>query len=513
MFTSEFVCLLEFLLQDFVLQAIFLFRKLYSERIVISRSPPIMFYETFKIDFSALILIFSIKGPWTFGYDDFGDDWGDWDHNYHNFHHLEHLEHPHDHAGHGKAEVPSAADKKYHLVPIEPFYGGWGFPARGYGYGLGRGYGYGYGIGPGVGYWPASYGIGVRHHGFGHHGVLNHFPLGGCIGGLYRDVIHKGSKKPTRRCLFGRIGHPLGGWYGWGSWPWGGYGDFAGHGSFGGDVGGGLYGNFYGIVPLIRGGRGFLYGKGAIPKGDKQEFASSRQGVVYPYVGYGPWASYPWWGDWWGGHGHHGWGSFGHGAHHGGIGYGRRAGYGHGVGLHCRDIVPNDDENDNENKGKSKRFCVPIGYHGGYGWPFWHGYPGAGLGMYGWGWPWYKSKVPKGEKGESSESKKAEKSNEKDGKKAGKDLKSTQRDEIPGPDHKPEKKQTIHVGYGYASGDNYRLGYGFGGMGGVSGFSGAAHGSSLSLDDGHAESAYKKSIMPSQKENSPLPENVKEVNT
>jgi len=324
---------------------------------------------------------------------------------------------------------------------------------------------------------------------------------------LYRDVIHKGSKKPTRRCLFGRIGHPLGGWYGWGSWPWGGYGDFVGHGSFGGDVGGGLYGNYYGMIPLLRGGRGFLFGKGAIPKGVKEDSASSRQGVVYPYVGYGPWASYPWWGDWWGGHGHHGWGSFGHGAHHGGLGYGHRGGYGHGVGLHCRDIVPNDDDDNNESKGRSKRFCVPIGYHGGYGWPFWHGYPGAGLGMYGWGWPWYKSKVPKGEKGASSEPKKAEKSNEKDGKKASKDLKSTQRDEIPGPDQKQEKKQTIHVGYGYASGDNYRLGYGMGGMGGVSGFSGQGIGG----DETHAQATVKKSIMPSQKENSPLPENVKEV--
>jgi len=30
-----------------------------------------------------------------------------------------------------------------------------------------------------------------------------------------------------------------------------------------------------------------------------------------------------------------------------------------------------------------------------------------------------------------------------------------------------EKKQTVHVGYGYASGDNYRLGYNRGGMGGI----------------------------------------------
>ena len=354
---------------------------------------------------------------------------------------------------------------------------------------------------------------------------MSHYPTGGCIGGLYRDVIHKGSKKATRRCLFGRIGHPLGGWYGWGSWPWGGYGDFVGHGSFGGDVGGGLYGHFYRVVPIFRGGRGFLYGKGGIPKADEQDSASSRQGVVYPFVGYGPWASYPWWADWWGGHGHHGWGSHGHGGHHGhhgGIGYfghggghGHGGGFGHGVGLHCRDIVPDgNDDKDSKGKGKSKRFCVPIGYHGGYGWPFWHGYPGAGLGMFGWGWPWYKSKVPKGEKSASVEAKKADKSNDKDEKKDSKDLKSTQRDQIPGADHKPEKKQTIHVGYGYASGDNYRLGYGMGGMGGVSSFSGGAQPGIAQVEDGHGESGYKKkSAIPLQKENVPLPENMKEVGT
>ena len=341
---------------------------------------------------------------------------------------------------------------------------------------------------------------------------MGYSPLGGCIGGLYRDVIHKSNKKATRRCLFGRIGRPLGGWYGWGSWPWGGYGDFVGHGSFGGDVGGGLYGHYYRVLPIFGNGRGILYGKGGIPKADKEDSASSRQGVVYPFVGYGPWASYPWWADWWGGHGHHGWGSHGRGGHHGLRGGYGSLGYGggHGVGLHCRDIVPDEGDASGKTKSKSKRFCVPIGYHGGYGWPFWHGYPGAGLGMYGWGWPWYKSKVPKGAKEESSDAKKAGKSNEKDEKKASKDLKSTQRDQIPGPVHKNEKKQTIHVGYGYASGDNYRLGYGFGGMGGVSAVNGDAN-QSPAMNDGGAVSAVKKSFMPSKKENSPLPENMKEV--
>lgn len=36
----------------------------------------------------------------------------------------------------------------------------------------------------------------------------------------------------------------------------------------------------------------------------------------------------------------------------------------------------------------------PIGYQGGYGWPYWHGYPGVGTGLWGWGWPWIKHKVP-----------------------------------------------------------------------------------------------------------------------
>lgn len=40
-----------------------------------------------------------LRGPWTFGYDGFGDDWGDWDHNNGNYHHLKDLEHE-SHGGH-----------------------------------------------------------------------------------------------------------------------------------------------------------------------------------------------------------------------------------------------------------------------------------------------------------------------------------------------------------------------------------------------------------------------------
>ena len=101
-----------------------------------------------------------------------------------------------------------------------------------------------------------------------------------------------------------------------------------------------------------------------------------------------------------------------------------------------------------DGKKHTKRFCVPIGYNGGYGFPWHHGYPGTGLGQWGWGFPWIKSKV-EGSKGHKAETKK------------GKSTKKQQRDQI-------TKKQTVHVGYGYASGDNYRLGYQSGGMGGLS---------------------------------------------
>lgn len=40
-----------------------------------------------------------LRGPWSFGYDGFGDDWGDWDHNHGQFDHLKDLEHE-SHGGH-----------------------------------------------------------------------------------------------------------------------------------------------------------------------------------------------------------------------------------------------------------------------------------------------------------------------------------------------------------------------------------------------------------------------------
>lgn len=115
--------------------------------------------------------------------------------------------------------------------------------------------------------------------------------------------------------------------------------------------------------------------------------------------------------------GHHGYGGYGDG---GGGGYG--GGWGRSqvllpappIAFHCRDMISADG------KRHTKRFCVPIGHNGGYGWPYFHGYPGVGLGLWGWGHPWIKSKVHKAKK-----------------------EKKDQRDII-------SKKQTVHFGYGYA---------------------------------------------------------------
>jgi len=53
-----------------------------------------------------------LRGPWAFGYDGFGDDWGDWDHNTDNFQHLKDLEHE-SHGGHHEDvhEHENEADK------------------------------------------------------------------------------------------------------------------------------------------------------------------------------------------------------------------------------------------------------------------------------------------------------------------------------------------------------------------------------------------------------------------
>jgi len=148
----------------------------------------------------------------------------------------------------------------------------------------------------------------------------------------------------------------------------------------------------------------------------------------------------------------------------GGGGWGRSALPAPPIAFHCRDMISSDG------KKHTKRFCVPIGYNGGYGFPYFHGYPGTGLGQWGWGFPWIKSKIHKGEKGKGGE------------KEVVKPKKAGKRDQI-------TKKQTVHVGYGYASGDNYRLGYQSGGMGGLaSTFTGQ-------LGPHGAQEHFKKSII------------------
>ena len=60
-----------------------------------------------------------LQGPWTFGYDHWGDDWADWDHNHHNFENLKHEEHvPHDNGcDHGGRNcIPT--ENRYYYAPV-----------------------------------------------------------------------------------------------------------------------------------------------------------------------------------------------------------------------------------------------------------------------------------------------------------------------------------------------------------------------------------------------------------
>ena len=202
--------------------------------------------------------------------------------------------------------------------------------------------------------------------------------------------------------------------------------------------------------------------------------------------------------------GHHGNGGYGGGGYggggYGGGGYGG-GGYGGGGGgggygwgksamprqmeppmaYHCRDVVTKNGAH----KSPTKRFCVPLGYHGGYGWPYLHGYPGVGTGLHGWGWPWHKSKVAKAKDGKTDDVEEKE-----DNK-----VKKQQRDHI----ERAVKKQTVHVGYGYASGDNYRLGYQAGGMGGLAssfmGQIGPDNGGNIGSIGGDDTTDHRKSII------------------
>jgi len=171
--------------------------------------------------------------------------------------------------------------------------------------------------------------------------------------------------------------------------------------------------------------------------------------------------------------------------------------------YHCHDVV------DKTHAGsKAQRFCIPLG---GNDWPHHQGYPGVTAGLLGWGLPAIKNTVPgNNEKGKTTKGTKVK------GEKLSSEVetKASRRSLIsaPLPDHssKSTKKETIHVGYGYASGDNYRLGYGFGGMGGVSGFNRETAGA--------AEHSYRSKIPNSKnsevkvKNNIPTPETTKDVN-
>ena len=377
-----------------------------------------------------------LEGCWDFGYNNFGDDWDDWDHNHHNFEHLKNLEHEE----HGKREDRECHDKRSCVQVVPRLVYALPFPSlpmnlphsanpRPFVYPTGSVPQYGYGIIP-----------------FTHPQNSQ---------GFYR-LCHDCSWLPTggTRCLCKNLN---------------------------------TYPTIYNHLPdqvfldcdssIHRYPQPNCIARHAVPTPtlETNSGAEAKQGIVYPYVGYGPWSAYPWWGDWWGGHGNHGWGKNGgfgenHEAtdinHHGHESGGRHFAEGSHLGAyHCRDVVLKGKVEDSN---RSKRFCLPIGYQS-YNYPYWHGYPGVGTGLWGWGWPWIKNKIPGSQKNKPS------KVNKSKSKKSTKHSDQKERKSVipatPIEQTKSTKKQTIHVGYGYASGDNYRLGYGIGGMGGVAGFS------------------------------------------
>ena len=501
-----------------------------------------------------------LQGHWTFGYDHFGDDWHDWDHNQNNFDRLQNMEHEshesHGHCGechHGCSRgcIP-AVQSPVRIVnpPIN-------VPVSNYRPAMA--------IGTVTHTQPMTVNNRVYHVCHDCHTL----PIGGsrCLCKSIRQPVNIVVPQYQRQVYIDC--------------------DSAVH-KFP------FTGNCVARTDL------------PVPKKKKEKTGKTKQGVVYPYLGYGPWAAYPWTADWWGGQGHHGWGQraecgngrslvisadrrhhcdchhehehehcghHGHGHHHHGhhhhhdheghhqhhhCDHEHHGHHGHhhchhdcenhhdhhghchghchhehehcGHHGHCKHHCHHDHHHDHEGhhhchdqchehhghhghhrchtchhchchhffpltrdkdalfmsnigslqayhcqdvveKSKdgsasgSKRFCVPIGYRGGYGWPYWHGYPGVGTGLWGWGWPWIKNKVP-GSKNKTSTANEQRSSGSS----------TTTRSVIPVPSteeklsKKSTKKQTIHVGYGYASGDNYRLGYGYGGMGGVAGF-------------------------------------------
>jgi hypothetical protein len=90
--------------------------------------------------------------------------------------------------------------------------------------------------------------------------------------------------------------------------------------------------------------------------------------------------------------------------------------------------------------------------------------------------PWARSKINKNDKNDKNN----------------KDEKGSKRGDI------PTKKQTIHLGYGYASGDNYRLGFGFGGMGGLDPFQTLGSHEGMAPGGPEAQHVFGRSHVPRQ---------------
>merc|ERR1719494_1641640 len=123
--------------------------------------------------------------------------------------------------------------------------------------------------------------------------------------------------------------------------------------------------------------------------------------------------------------------------------------------YHCRDIISTDGDSQ-----PLTRTCIPIGFQS----PYFPTYPGPAAAVRSAEWvpeEEEENDAPEEEEAQAPATE-TKKSKDKKAKKTTVD-KKTERDNI----ESPVKKQTVHVGYGYASGDNYRLGYNQGGMGGI----------------------------------------------
>ena len=316
-----------------------------------------------------------LKGPWAFGYDGFGDDWNDWDHNAHNFEHLQQLEHD-SHQGHhedggcgykkdcvslkpdtlpavpvgtaggpaiisagagtvvGPATGPVVAAGAEPVVDaaagpvlgpeVGPVIGPEGGPVLGPEVGPAFGpagspvlgpagaplLGPGPIIGPGVGPMIAPMGapMAAAAAPFGVPPV-SLIPISAPVAQpLPYRMCHdcRILKNGGSRCLCKTVK------------PHDATTDYDHH----------VYIDCDAATHNYPANNQLCYPRAQIPTPEAETTADARpkkhQGVVYPYVGYGPWSAYPWWGDWWGGHGNHGWG----GENTGACGCGGGAGHG-----------------------------------------------------------------------------------------------------------------------------------------------------------------------------------------